>query len=76
MAATPRCHTDDEDDDNKVYPTKKVLFVDSYGVKSLPYRGRRKHFQASVKLLVAAQTDTMIYLEWPSSNLSGNTQLA
>jgi hypothetical protein len=35
MAATPRCHTDDEDDDKKVYPTRKVLFVDSYGVKSL-----------------------------------------
>jgi hypothetical protein len=32
MAAKPRCHTDkDEDDDNKkVYNTKKVLFVDSH----------------------------------------------
>jgi hypothetical protein len=34
-----------EDDDNKkVYPTKKVLFVESHGVTSFPYRGRRKHF--------------------------------
>jgi hypothetical protein len=30
-------------------------------------------FQASDKYLVAAQTDTMIYLEWPSSSLSGST---
>ena len=36
MAAKSRSYTDDEDDDKKVYPTKKVLFVDSYGVRSLP----------------------------------------
>ena len=51
MAATPRCHTDDEDDHNKVYPTKKVLFLDSYDVKSLPYRGRRKHFSSIQQIL-------------------------
>jgi hypothetical protein len=51
MAATPRCHTDNEDVDKKVYPTKKVLFVDSYGVKSLPYRGRRKHFSSIKQIL-------------------------
>jgi len=51
MAATPRCHTDDEHDDKKVYPTKKVIFIDSYGVKSMPYRGRRKHFSSIRKIL-------------------------
>ena len=46
MDAKPRSHRveDKEDDDHKVYKTKKVLFVDSHGVKSFPYRGRRKHF--------------------------------
>ena len=56
MAATPRCHTGDEDDDKKVYPTKKVLFVDSYSVKSLPYRGRRKHF-ASIRQILGSSTE-------------------
>ena len=56
MAATPRCRTDDEHDDNKVYPTKKVLFVDSYGVKCLPYRGRRKHF-SSIQQILGSSTD-------------------
>ena len=56
MAATPRCHTDDEDDDKKVYPTKKVLFVDSYGVKSLPYRGRRRHF-SSIRQILGSSAD-------------------
>ena len=56
MAATPRYHTDDEDDDKKVHPTKKVLFVDSYGVKSLPYRGRRKHF-SSIRQILGSSTD-------------------
>ena len=56
MAATPKCHTDDEDDDKKVYPTKKVLFVDSYGVKSLPYRGRRKHF-SRIRQILGSSTD-------------------
>ena len=57
MAATPKCHTDDdEDDDKKVHPTKKVLFVDSYGVKSLPYRGRRKHF-SSIRQILGNSTD-------------------
>jgi hypothetical protein len=55
MAAKPRCHTDkdeDKDDDNKkVYNTKKVLFVDSHGVKSFPYRGRRTHFSSIRQIL-------------------------
>jgi len=34
-----------------VYTTKKALFVDSYGVKSLPYRGRRKHFSSIQQIL-------------------------
>jgi hypothetical protein len=56
MADTPSCHTDDEDDDKKVHPTKKVMFVDSYGVKSLPYRGRRKHF-SSIRQILGSSTD-------------------
>jgi hypothetical protein len=56
MATTPKCHTDDEDDDKKVHPTKKVLFIDSYGVKSLPYRGRRKHF-SSIRQILGKRTD-------------------
>jgi hypothetical protein len=55
MAATPICHTDNDDDDKKVHPTKKVLFVDSYGVKSLPYRGRRKHF-SSIRQILGSRT--------------------
>jgi len=51
MAAKSGIHTDDDDDDKKVYPTKKVLFLDSYGVKSLPYRGRRKHFSSIQQIL-------------------------
>ena len=51
MAAKSGIHTDDDDDDKKVYPSKKVLFVDSYGVKSLPYRGRRKHFSSIQQIL-------------------------
>ena len=43
MAATPKCHTDDEDDDKKVHPTKKVLFIVRNGYKFLRYRGRRKN---------------------------------
>ena len=58
MAAKPRCHTDkDEDDDNKkVYNTKKVLFVDSHGVKSFPYRGRRTHF-SSIRQILGSRRD-------------------
>jgi hypothetical protein len=58
MAAKPRCHTDeDEDNDNKkVYNTKKVLFVDSYGIKSFPCRGRRKHFSC-LKQILGNSTD-------------------
>ena len=56
MAATPRCYTGDEDDDKQVYPTKKVLFVDSYGVKNLPYRGRRKHF-SSIRQILGSCTE-------------------
>ncbi len=44
MAAKPRCHGDEDNKDKKVYPTKKVLFVDIHDVKSFPYRGRRTHF--------------------------------
>ena len=51
MAAKSGSHTYDDDDNNKVYPTKKVLFVDSYGVKSLPFRGRRKHFSSIRQIL-------------------------
>jgi hypothetical protein len=51
LSDIPRCHTDNEDADKKVYPTKKVLFVDSYGVKILPYRGRRKHFSSIQQIL-------------------------
>ena len=54
MATTPKCHTDDEDDDKKVYPTNKVLFADSHGVKSLPYRGRRKHF-SSIRQIIGSR---------------------
>jgi hypothetical protein len=55
MAAKPRCHT---------YDMKKVLFVDSHGIKSFPYRGRRKHFfQAFNKYLATAEIVTMTYLE-------------
>jgi hypothetical protein len=56
MAAAPMYHRDDEDDDKKVHPTNKVLFVDSYGVKSLPYRGRRKHF-SSIRQILWSRTD-------------------
>ena len=53
MAAKPRCNTEETEDDKdkKVYNTKKVLFVDSYGVKSLSYRGRRTHFSSIRQIL-------------------------
>jgi len=51
MAAKPRCLTDEDDDDKKVYKTKKVLFVDSHGVKNFPYRGRRKKFSYLKQIL-------------------------
>jgi endonuclease IV len=58
MAAKPRSHRDEdnEDDDKKVYKTKKVLFVDSHGAKSFPYRGRRTHF-SSIKQILGNNTD-------------------
>ena len=58
MAANPRSHTDEEedDDDKKVYKTKKVLFVDSHGVKSFPYRGRRTHC-ACLKQILGSSTE-------------------
>ena len=56
MATKPKYHTDDDDYDKKVYPTKKVLFVDSYGIKSLPYRGRRQHF-SSIQQVLGSSTD-------------------
>ena len=36
--------TDADNDDKRTYKPKKVLFVDSHGVKNFPYRGRPKHF--------------------------------
>jgi len=60
MAANLRSHSDEEeydDDDKKVYKTKKVLFVDSHGVKNFPIS------KASNTYLVAAQSGTMTYLE-------------
>ena len=45
-----------DDDDKKVYPTKKVLFVDTYGVKSFPYLGRRKHF-SSIQQILGGSTE-------------------
>ena len=56
MAATPKCLTDGEDDDKKVYPTNKVLFVDSHGVNNLPYRGRRTHF-SSIRQILGSSTE-------------------
>jgi hypothetical protein len=56
MAATPKCLTDDEDDDKKVYPTNKVSFVDSHGVKSLPYQGRRTNF-SSIRQILGSSTE-------------------
>ena len=58
MAAKPRCYTDkdEDDDDKKVYKTKKVLFVDSHGVKNLPYRGRRTKFSC-LKQVLGSRTD-------------------
>ena len=57
MAAKPRSHTDEEedDDDKKVYKTKKMLFVDSHGVKSFPYRGRRTHFSYLKQILSSSR---------------------
>ena len=56
MAAKPRCHTDEDDDNKKVYKTKKVLLVDSHGVKSFPYRGSRTHF-SSIRQILSSSTD-------------------
>jgi len=59
MAAKQRSHTDeeeDDEDDKKVYKTKKVLFVDSHGVKSFPYRGRRTHF-SSIRQVLGSSRD-------------------
>ena len=56
MAATPKFHTDYEEDGKKVHPTKNVLFIDSYGVKILPYRGRRKHF-SNIRQILGKRTD-------------------
>jgi hypothetical protein len=39
-----------------VHATKKVLFVDIHGVKSFPYRGRRKHF-SYLKQILGNSTD-------------------
>ena len=61
MAATPRCHTDDEDDDKKVHPTKKVLFVDSHGVKSFPYLGRPTHF-SGIRQILGSRTEGHTHL--------------
>ena len=40
-----------EDDNKKVHAMKKVLFVDSHGVKNFPYRGRRTHFSYLKQIL-------------------------
>ena len=58
MAANPRSHTDEkeDDDDKRVHKTKKILFVDSHGVKSFPYRGRRTHF-SSIRQILGSSTD-------------------
>ena len=58
MSAKPRSHTDKnkEDDDKKVYKTKKVLFVDSYCAKSFLYRGRQTHFSC-LKQILGNKTD-------------------
>ena len=39
-----------------MHPTKKVLFVDSYGVKSSHYRGRRNIF-SSIRQILGSSTD-------------------
>jgi hypothetical protein len=54
VAAKQRNHTGEEedDDDKKVYKTKKVLFIDSHGVKSFPYRGRRTHFSSTTNIFI------------------------
>jgi len=46
----------DDNEEKKVYATKKVLFVDSHGVKNFPYRGRRKHFSC-LKQILGNSTD-------------------
>jgi len=56
MAAKSKYHTDDDNDDKKVYPTKKVLFVDSHCVKSFPYRGRRTRF-SSIRQILDSSTE-------------------
>jgi hypothetical protein len=58
MDAKARSHRDKdkEDDDNKVYKTKKVLFVEGHGVKSFPYHGRRKHY-SSLQQKLDSSTD-------------------
>ena len=56
MAANPRCHTDEDDDGKKVYAIKKVLFVNSYGVKRFSYWGRRKHF-SSIQQILGSSTE-------------------
>ena len=55
MAATATSHIYD-DDDKKVYPTNNVLFVDSHGVKSLPYRGRPTHF-SNIRQILGSSTE-------------------
>ena len=58
MAAKPGCNTAEAEDDmdKKVYNTKKVLFADSHGVKSFPYRGRRTHF-SSIRQILGSNTE-------------------
>ena len=76
MAATPKCNTDEA----KTIRTKKCIvqrkccLLTAIVVSKACLIVEDEHsFQASDKYLVAAQTDTVIYLEWPSSSLSGNT---
>ena len=54
MAAKPICLTDEDDDDKRVYKTKKVLCVDSHGVKNFPCFGLtifqfEKEFKACIE---------------------------
>jgi hypothetical protein len=55
---------------------RKCCLLTAMGSKACLFGADENIFQVSVKLLRAEHTDTMIYLEWLSSSLNGNTQLA
>ena len=77
MAAKPRCHTDEEEyEDNKKCIIQRKCCLLTIMVSGAFLIVEDEHiFLASNKFLIAAQTDTMIYLEWLSSNLRGNVKL-